>query len=306
MLLTEEVEIIWGNNRKKYEPKGYIYTKKNDKFKVGVEDLPLGSSAYVNVLCDYCFEEGIETIKNIRYSEYIRSHKSLDKDACFNCRFKKEVEVNLIKHGVKSIFSLKSSQEKYKETMFKRYGVNYTAESPELFDKMKKTNLEKYNCKYSIEIPEAKEKSKNTMMMRYGAIYYPLTDEFRKNNSKENHYNWQGGITSENQSIRSSFDYKQWRISIFERDNYICQCCGDDTGGNLQAHHKYNFAEYPELRFDTNNGITLCDKCHDFRNICSFHNIYGTRNNTPDQLEQYIKDYKIKNNNEAIQQEKVI
>lgn len=55
--------------------------------------------------------------------------------------------------------------------------------------------------------------------------------------------------------------YKEWRIAVFERDNYTCAHCGK-VGGNLNAHHIKPYAEYPELRLDINNGITLCEECH--------------------------------------------
>ncbi len=88
--------------------------------------------------------------------------------------------------------------------------------------------------------------------------------------------------------IRELNEYKIWRKSIFERDNYICQECFN-KGGNLEAHHYKipfrqilkNFLNYYNqfspmedketlirLTFtwqdfwDINNGKTYCKKCH--------------------------------------------
>lgn len=78
----------------------------------------------------------------------------------------------------------------------------------------------------------------------------------------KNHWNWRGGITPERQKLFSSKEYKQWRASVFERDNYTCVMCGDESGGNLEADHVFPFAMFPKHRFDTDNGRTLCTKCH--------------------------------------------
>lgn len=76
---------------------------------------------------------------------------------------------------------------------------------------------------------------------------------------------WKGEncITPLHRRIRESKRYKRWRKIVFERDDYICQnpeC--QKISGQLQAHHIFAFAKYPELRFDINNGLTSCINCH--------------------------------------------
>ncbi len=66
--------------------------------------------------------------------------------------------------------------------------------------------------------------------------------------------------------IRMSKEYKDWRTSIFERDNYTCTICNLHSGCGkrveLNADHIKPFAYFPELRFDMSNGRTLCRECH--------------------------------------------
>lgn len=79
-------------------------------------------------------------------------------------------------------------------------------------------------------------------------------------------WNWKGGITPINQKIRHSFEYKLWRTSVFERDDYACVLCGAKNGNGkavvLNADHIKPFAYFPELRFEISNGRTLCVPCH--------------------------------------------
>jgi len=71
---------------------------------------------------------------------------------------------------------------------------------------------------------------------------------------------WKGGITPENVAIRGSVGALYWKKAVMSRDGYKCYLCG--TGGRLHAHHIHPFAEYEKLRFDVDNGITLCPDCH--------------------------------------------
>lgn len=65
----------------------------------------------------------------------------------------------------------------------------------------------------------------------------------------------------ENNFIRHSKEYSEWRKAVFKRDGYECQLCGKH-GGKLNAHHKERFVDCPEKRLDIDNGITLCEDCH--------------------------------------------
>jgi hypothetical protein len=82
----------------------------------------------------------------------------------------------------------------------------------------------------------------------------------------ENHPHWKGGVTPLYKQIRKSPAYIDWRTAVFARDDYTCQICGLAPGQgkrvDLQADHIKPFALYPELRFDIDNGRTLCIPCH--------------------------------------------
>lgn len=54
--------------------------------------------------------------------------------------------------------------------------------------------------------------------------------------------------------------YMEWRGKVFQRDNWTCQTCG--VRGYVEPHHIKGWAKYPELRYEVNNGVTLCLDCH--------------------------------------------
>lgn len=85
--------------------------------------------------------------------------------------------------------------------------------------------------------------------------------EVRDKITGSNSYLWEGGITDENKRLRKTYEYKQWRKLVYERDDYTCQGC-KERGGTLNADHIKPFSIYPELRLDIDNGRTLCVKCH--------------------------------------------
>ena len=85
--------------------------------------------------------------------------------------------------------------------------------------------------------------------------------------------------------LRRGVENTLWREAVFARDNFTCQCCGDNKGKNLNAHHIRNFLNYEDLRTTISNGITLCKLCH-----IRFHKIYGLTHTNEQQLEEFLRD----------------
>jgi|ETNvirnome_2_300_1030623.scaffolds.fasta_scaffold06917_2 hypothetical protein len=61
---------------------------------------------------------------------------------------------------------------------------------------------------------------------------------------------------------RRSTAYNYWRKQIKECDNCKCKINNQDCKGRLEVHHILGYTEHPELRYDINNGITLCHFHH--------------------------------------------
>lgn len=121
---------------------------------------------------------------------------------------------------------------------------------------------------YSLEERQRKSiafKGKNTWMK---GRTMPLETRQKISNSTKGELsvNWRGGKTEKNLIIRRSMEYRNWRKAIFERDNYTCQICnlrgGVGVKAIIHADHIKPFALFPELRFNIDNGRTLCKDCH--------------------------------------------
>ena len=118
------------------------------------------------------------------------------------------------------------------------------------------------------------------------ALEYKMPEKNKKKLSKarkgKNGSNWKGGVTPENKRMRKSIEFRFWREGVFARDNYTCQKYGI-RGGKLHPHHIKNFAQWPDLRFAIDNGITLSEKAHK-----KFHKKYGNIKNNERQLSEFL------------------
>lgn len=93
---------------------------------------------------------------------------------------------------------------------------------------------------------------------------------------------WRGGISKIHKRIRAGLKFRLWRGRVYKRDDYTCQKC-KKRGGYLHPHHIKSFAVNKMIRFDIQNGITLCISCHK-----EFHKKYGYGKNNEIQLKEFI------------------
>jgi len=69
------------------------------------------------------------------------------------------------------------------------------------------------------------------------------------------------GRPSVRKNVRDWAAHTAWRRSVFARDDFTCQTCGQ-RGGALEADHIKPYSLFVEERWDVNNGRTLCRPCH--------------------------------------------
>lgn len=75
--------------------------------------------------------------------------------------------------------------------------------------------------------------------------------------------------------------FVRWAKKIKERDSFTCQICRTQDA-YLNSHHMNSWDMFIKERYDLNNGICLCYKCHDL-----FHSIYGKGRNTKFQFKEF-------------------
>ena len=84
--------------------------------------------------------------------------------------------------------------------------------------------------------------------------------------SGEKHYKWikdRSKLKRYNGSNeKRSPIYKNWRYRVAKRDHYCCKINNKECFGGIEVHNILSWRDYPELRFNINNGITLCHAHH--------------------------------------------
>jgi len=119
-----------------------------------------------------------------------------------------------------------------------------------------------------------REVGKNTRFKKGQIISDEMREKLRKNSAHnkywlgknnpymegEKNWQWKGGVTPENNKVRHTVEYKEWRRMVFKRDYFACRVCRSKKC--LNAHHIQPFRDNLDKRTEMSNGITLCLDCH--------------------------------------------
>lgn len=204
----------------------------------------------------------------------------------------KEHKAKLSKSHLGLNLGVKRTQQTKDKIRFKKLGKHFPRISLSLTGK-KLSNEHKKSlslAKIGIKRPKnVKEKISKSLIgnKRSSGYKHPIKNRIKMSiirRGEKSHF-WKGGIYSENLKIRGRIEYRIWREGVFARDNWTCQKC-NIRGKILRAHHIKNFAQFPELRFAIDNGITFCRQCHK-----KFHELYKRSNNNQEQINNFLKIY---------------
>lgn len=61
---------------------------------------------------------------------------------------------------------------------------------------------------------------------------------------------------------RNTIEHRTWARAVKNRDGWKCRMKNKDCTDKIEAHHILPYSKYPELRYEINNGITLCKFHH--------------------------------------------
>lgn len=114
------------------------------------------------------------------------------------------------------------------------------------------------------------EESKQKMRDSAARKFSSMTEEQRKNYGQ----GWKGKFgpahirykidrsSLKKKELRNDPAYWGWRRDVNRRDDYKCRISNIDCNGRIEVHHILSWREFPELRYNVNNGITLCQFHH--------------------------------------------
>jgi hypothetical protein len=124
-----------------------------------------------------------------------------------------------------------------------RLGRKFSPLSEETKAKMRETALRNGNHPVHSK-PHSEEAKKRISLSKLG--------------KKPWNYKEDRSLLKPDDELRRGQHNKDWSRNVKNRDGWKCRISNGDCSGRLEAHHILGWVDHPELRYQINNGITLC------------------------------------------------
>lgn len=165
------------------------------------------------------------------------------------------------RYGVEHQMQLKSVKDKIKKTCLEKYGVSSYTKTDEYLQKTKRTNIEKYGVEYTGQSDIVKQKSINTCLKKYGCKYSFQSDN-NKEKTKETVIKKYGvDNPAKNEEIKNKI--KETKQELYGDPTFNNRDKSKDTVikkyGSLDKFHQYQFEQYVKTikqKYKDNFGMT--------------------------------------------------
>ena len=258
IVISDKVTTKWaGRTKEHYIGLGYEYTRQGDSFNVKVDDLLPCSHVKVLVKCPVCEEQ--------RYTKWFRVSNK-DNTLCQKC-------------GA----SMANVKKLVTGDRFDRLTV--------IGISVRRGNSGQYyydcECDCGGSITTQRHSLVSGLTRSCGCLQRESASNIASSMVGPLNPMWDESLSDEDRADRKRMytaEYRHWRDLVIERDRGMCVCCGEEEC--LCVHHILPYREYVDLRTDVDNGLTLCERCHN-----EFHSVYGKTEFDQMDLINFVMDY---------------
>lgn len=165
------------------------------------------------------------------------------------------------RYGVEHQMHLKSVKDKIKQTCLEKYGVSSYTKTDEYLQKTKQTNLQKYGVEYLGQSDEVKQKSINTCLKKYGCKYSFQSDNNKEKTRETIIKKYGVDNPAKNNEIKNKI--KETKLELYGDPTFNNKEKSKETAikkyGSLDKFHQYQFEQYVKAikkKYNDNFGMT--------------------------------------------------
>ena len=195
----------------------------------------------------------------------------------------------------------KETQEKYKQTMLKKYGVEHNSQTDTYKKKFKNTMLKRYGVEHALQNENIKNKMKQTTFQRYGKTSIFKVKEYQEKIKQTMLQKYGSTCAISSDTIKNKIKQtvlKRYGVNSILQDKTTRQKISKTTKNNTILKYKKEFNNVKQIIniIDSNNILIKCEKCNENRSINNVNILrYRLKHNLPIYCTECLKQEYISN-----------